>query len=111
MRPPDKQETVNITRDAVNLPSIPHAYMVRPGVGYVAMTGGFNTTTADEFQAALKDLHSQGMKMLVLDLARQSRRPFDSGGARGQHVSPAGTDDRHAEGKNPRQRPAVRGSQ
>ena len=63
-----QQETVNITRDAVNLPSIPHAYMVRPGVGYVAMTGGFNTTTADEFQAALKDLHSQGLKMLVLDL-------------------------------------------
>lgn len=61
-------ETVNITRDAVNLPSIPHAYMVRPGVGYVAMTGGFNTTTADEFQTALKDLHSQGLKMLVLDL-------------------------------------------
>mgnify|MGYP003693802273 CR=1 FL=1 len=23
--------------------------MVRPGVGYIAMTGGFNTTTADEF--------------------------------------------------------------
>lgn len=61
-------ETVNITRDAVNLPSVPHAYMVRPGVGYVAMTGGFNTTTADEFQAALQDLHSRGMKMLVLDL-------------------------------------------
>lgn len=61
-------ETVTITRDAVSLPSIPQAYMVRPGVGYVAMTGGFNTTTADEFQAALQDLHSKGMNMLVLDL-------------------------------------------
>jgi len=61
-------ETVTITRDAVPLPSIPQAYMVRPGVGYVAMTGGFNTTTADEFQAALQDLHSKGMNMLVLDL-------------------------------------------
>ncbi len=63
-----QSETVTITRDAVSLPSIPQAYMVRPGVGYVAMTGGFNTTTADEFQEALRDLHSQGMKMLVLDL-------------------------------------------
>ena len=61
-------ETVTITRDAVSLPSIPQAYMVRPGVGYVAMTGGFNTTTDDEFQAALQNLHSKGMNMLVLDL-------------------------------------------
>jgi len=63
-----KSETVTITRDAVSLPSIPQAYMVRPGVGYVAMTGGFNTTTADEFEDALQELHTKGMNMLVLDL-------------------------------------------
>ena len=62
------KETVSITRDAVPLPSIPQAYMVSPGVGYVAMTGGFNLTTNNEFQEALADLHSKGMKMLVLDL-------------------------------------------
>ncbi len=61
-------ETVTITRDAVPLPSIPQAYMVRPGVGYVAMTGGFNTTTFDEFREALQHLHSQDMNMLILDL-------------------------------------------
>lgn len=61
-------ETVTITRDAVPLPSIPQAYLLRPGVGYVAMTGGFNLTTADEFQEALQDLHSRGMNMLILDL-------------------------------------------
>ncbi len=61
-------ETVSITRDAVPLPSIPQAYLVRPGVGYVAMTGGFNQTTSDEFQEALQDLHSKGMNMLILDL-------------------------------------------
>jgi carboxyl-terminal processing protease len=63
-----KTETVTITRDAVPLPSIPQAYMIKPGIGYVAMTGGFNLTTADEFQAALEDLHSKGMNTLVLDL-------------------------------------------
>jgi carboxyl-terminal processing protease len=63
-----KVETVTITRDAVSLPSIPQAYMVRPGVGYVAMTGGFNTTTAEEFENALQQLHTKGMNMLVLDL-------------------------------------------
>lgn len=67
--PANKQEeTFTIVRDAVSLPSIAQAYMLRPGVGYVAMTGGFNLTTADEFEQALKYLHSKGMNMLVLDL-------------------------------------------
>src|SRR5437588_3358296 len=47
-----KTETVEITRNAVALPSIPQAYMIRSGVGYVAMTGGFTQTTADEFERA-----------------------------------------------------------
>jgi carboxyl-terminal processing protease len=64
----NQSETVSIVRDAVSLPSIAQAYMLRPGVGYVAMTGGFNLTTADEFEEALKLLHSKGMNMLVLDL-------------------------------------------
>ena len=63
-----KSETVTITRDAVPLPSIPQAYMLKPGIGYVAMTGGFNLTTDDEFQDALLDLQSKGMNMLILDL-------------------------------------------
>jgi carboxyl-terminal processing protease len=63
-----QSETVNIVRDAVSLPSIAQAYMLRPGVGYIGMTGGFNLTTDDEFQQALRDLHSKGMNMLVLDL-------------------------------------------
>ena len=67
--PATKQtETVSITRDAVSLPSIAQAYMLRPGVGYVAMTGGFNLTTADEFDQALRLLHNKGLNMLVLDL-------------------------------------------
>ncbi|HWN08870.1 MAG TPA: S41 family peptidase [Pyrinomonadaceae bacterium] len=63
-----QSETVTITRDAVSVPSIPQAYLVRPGVGYIAMTSSFAQTTANEFEAALADLHSQGMKMLILDL-------------------------------------------
>ncbi|HYP53004.1 MAG TPA: S41 family peptidase [Pyrinomonadaceae bacterium] len=61
-------EVLEITRDAVPQPSIPEVYMVRPGVGYIAMTGGFNTTTASEFRRALEYLHQRGMNMLVLDL-------------------------------------------
>ena len=61
-------QTVQITRDAVPQPSIPDAYMLKPGVGYIDMTRGFNYTTTDELQAALDDLHSKGMTSLVLDL-------------------------------------------
>ena len=69
LHPANKQEeTFTIVRDAVSLPSIAQAYMLRPGVGYVAMTGGFNLTTADEFEQALKYLHARGMNTLVLDL-------------------------------------------
>ena len=63
-----KRENVEIVRDAVPQPSIPEAYMIRPGVGYISMTGGFNQTTYAEFADAMKRLKAQGMKELVLDL-------------------------------------------
>ena len=61
-------ETVEIRRNRVPQPSIPDAYLLRPGVGYVDMTDGFNYTTADELNVALTDLHEQGMISLILDL-------------------------------------------
>lgn len=63
-----KKETVEIIRDAVPQPSIPESYMIRPGVGFIAMTGGFNQTTFNEFRQAMQDLKAQGMTQLVLDL-------------------------------------------
>jgi carboxyl-terminal processing protease len=63
-----KRETVEITRDAVSQPSISEAYMIRPGVGYIAMTGGFNQTTYAEFVDAMAALKARGMTQLVLDL-------------------------------------------
>lgn len=61
-------ETVDITRDAVPQPSVPDYYMIRPGVGYVDMTRGFNFDTADGLRDALDSLHQRGMNSLVLDL-------------------------------------------
>lgn len=63
-----KRETVEIVRDAVSQPSISEAYMIRPGIGYIAMTGGFTQTTYTEFSDAMNDLKSKGMKQLILDL-------------------------------------------
>ncbi len=68
-RAADKRlDKVEIVRDAVPQPSIPDAYMLKPGVGYIDMTRGFNYTTTDELIEALDHLHQRGMKSLVLDL-------------------------------------------
>ena len=63
-----KRDTVEIVRDAVSQPSVPEAYMLRPGIGYIAMTGGFHQTTYDEFRLAMQKLKAEGMQQLVLDL-------------------------------------------
>ncbi len=63
-----EKETVEITRDAVPQPTVPDAYFIKPGVGYIDMTRGFNYTTADEFISALDYLRSRGMNGLVVDL-------------------------------------------
>ncbi|MCU0240389.1 MAG: S41 family peptidase [Pyrinomonadaceae bacterium] len=63
-----KIETVEIRRNTVPQPSIPDAYMLRPGIGYIDFSNGFNYTTNDELEVALSDLHQQGMKSLILDM-------------------------------------------
>ena len=63
-----KSDIVEIVRDAVSQPSVPDAYMIRPGVGYIDMKHGFNYDTAEGLQSALDFLHARGMNSLVLDL-------------------------------------------
>jgi carboxyl-terminal processing protease len=63
-----RADIVEIVRDAVPQPSVPDAYMIRPGVGYIDMTRGFNYDTAEGLQGALDFLHARGMNSLVLDL-------------------------------------------
>jgi len=63
-----RMEKIDIVRDAVPQPSIPDNYMLKPGVGYIDMTRGFNYTTTDELLDALDRLHARGMTSLVLDL-------------------------------------------
>ncbi len=61
-------ETVEIRRNRVPQPSIPDAYILRPGIGYVDMSEGFNYTTSEELSVALAELKRQGMRSLILDL-------------------------------------------
>ena len=57
-----------IIRDSVPLPSIRNAYMLRPGTGYVGLTGGFQSTSDEELREALDKLKSQGMRQVILDM-------------------------------------------
>jgi carboxyl-terminal processing protease len=57
-----------IVRDAVPLPSIRNSFVIRPGIGYIGLTGGFQHTTGDELHDAVNTLRSQGMRQIVLDL-------------------------------------------
>lgn len=57
-----------ISRDAVSLPSITNAYMVKPGIGYIALRRQFARTSGEEMQEAVKKLKAQGMNQLLLDL-------------------------------------------
>jgi carboxyl-terminal processing protease len=63
-----QRQNLEIKREAVPQPTVPDAYLIRPGLGYIDLTRGFNYTTADEFTAALEELHKQGATSLVIDL-------------------------------------------
>lgn len=59
-----------IVRDEVPFPSVRSRFMLKPGVGYIGLTGGFNQTTGEEVRDAIAALKAQGMTGLVLDLRR-----------------------------------------
>jgi carboxyl-terminal processing protease len=48
-----------IIRDSVPLPSIRNAYMLRPGTGYIGLTGGFQSTSDEELREALDKLKAR----------------------------------------------------
>lgn len=63
-----KIENIELKRGRVPQPSIPDAYLLRPNIGYIDFSEGFNYTTLEELNVSLKDLREQGMTALILDL-------------------------------------------
>jgi carboxyl-terminal processing protease len=64
----EKPIAVTMERGAVDLPSISNTFIVKPGIGYIALSRGFHSTTSDELGAAIGSLKEIGMQQLVLDL-------------------------------------------
>jgi carboxyl-terminal processing protease len=56
-----------VTRDIIKIDSVPYAFMLNDRIGYVRVSR-FARTTADELNAKLDELDSQGMQELIIDL-------------------------------------------
>jgi len=86
-----KLETIEIRRNRVPQPSIPDSYLLRPGIGYIDMSEGFNYTTSAEFNAALQSLKQQGIKSLIIDLRGNGGGIVDQAVKVAEVFLPAGT--------------------
>jgi len=61
-------ETVDVIRRVVPQPSVKDSYVMAGDIGYIELSEGFNYTTSSEVSAALKRLHRQPLKGLIIDL-------------------------------------------
>src|SRR5215475_2436905 len=60
--------TMTITRDGIWRPSIPNYYIIKPNIGYIGLTKGFQSTTSQELRKAMADLRESGADRFILDL-------------------------------------------
>ena len=67
--PDGTEQTLDLTRRAVEVHSVAQSKIVEPisGVGYVQLTG-FQKSSTEELDRAISALQKQGMRFLVLDL-------------------------------------------
>ena len=70
--------TFTIVREEIRVRSVPHAYMVAPGVGYASLVM-FSATSTTELRAAIDRLRSEGARSLVLDLRANPGGLLDQG--------------------------------
>ena len=68
-----------ITRDRVPTATVPYYFMVNDRIGYIRLIR-FSETTGDEMLKAVRDLRSQGMREMILDLR------FNGGGLLNQAI-------------------------
>ena len=87
----NRVETIEIRRNRVAQPSIPDAYILRPGIGYIELSEGFNYTTSAEFASALLELKRSGMRSLILDLRGNGGGIVDQAVRVAENFLPAGT--------------------
>jgi len=83
-------ETIELRRDSVPQPSVPAAYIIGRGFGYINLTTGFSHSTAAELGTAIKELRQQGAKSLILDLRGNGGGILEQAIKTAEHFLPAG---------------------
>ncbi len=63
----NEPKSFEIIRNEVHVQSIPYAFILKPGVGYIRIIR-FSATTAEEMTDALKKLQKQKLEQLIIDL-------------------------------------------
>ncbi len=63
----ERRFSVDLQRDNIPRPTIPLAFELQPGIGYVKITS-FGETTPEELDAALAKLDSRSLRGFILDL-------------------------------------------
>lgn len=71
----DKLIDLTITREEIPLFSVPYAFMLNNGIGYVFIRN-FSETTPKELEDKLKQLRGEGLKGLILDLRLNGGGPL-----------------------------------
>jgi carboxyl-terminal processing protease len=57
----------SIVRDKIEVPSVPYAFRIGAGIGYVKINR-FSSRTAKDLRASLEDLKTEGIRKLIVDL-------------------------------------------
>ena len=85
----DQPVVFNIIRDEISRKSVPDAFLLKPGIGYVFLEQ-FNETTSHEMEEALKAMDEDNLKGLVLDLRGNPGGLLNEAVAVGDHFLPKG---------------------
>lgn len=71
----EKPFDLTVVREEIPLLSVPYAFILEPGVGYIYIRS-FAETTPDELEEKLRRLSGQGMRSLLLDLRGNGGGPL-----------------------------------
>lgn len=74
----DQPITFKLTREVIQIHSVPAAYMLDNNIGYVELVV-FSENATDELRQAIKTLRSQGAKGIILDLRANPGGLLDQG--------------------------------
>ncbi len=85
----EEESTVSITREQITIPTVTYQ-MLEDGIAYIEITS-FASNTEEEFDAAIEDLTSQGMKAIIFDLRANGGGMVDAATGILDSILPEGT--------------------